>query len=76
MFDNFFYLFDKLVIENNYWTYSSYKTVSWTLITSFYKELIDSLTLFKMGWRWRWGRGVEGAKMPPDQFFLCNFYKR
>ena len=74
MFDNFFYLFDKLVIENNYWTYSSYKTVSWTLITSFYKELIDSLTLFKMG---GWGgRRVEGAKMPPDQFFPCNFYKR
>ena len=68
MFDNFFYLFDKLVIENNYWTYSSYKTVSWTLITSFYKELIDSLTLFKMGGV---GGGAEGrgGKNAPGPVF-------
>ena len=64
MFDNFFYLFDKLVIENNYWTYSSYKTVSWTLITSFYKELIDSVTLFKMGGGGGEGRGSKNAPGP------------
>ena len=70
MFDNVFYLFDKLVIENNYWTDSSYKIILWTLITSFYKELIDSVTLFKIGGGGGGGAGRGGKNAPGPVFPL------